>query len=407
MDWSPDEIRALMDGLRLGVGELADHLGVAQKSVRNWLGQRHAIRPSSQRLLDAAHERLTPQQEQRFELALERLSTPRPSESERIGVLPGASTHDPDLRDRAERAIADPTRVDRAVVDSFAGMLEAQRHLEDRVGSGPLVGLVTAQLDLLHGLAAGTSGALHERLVLLASEHAQFIAWMHHDQRRADDALVWYDRAADWAHEAGDATMAATVLSMKAHVAWSRGDPVRSVRLAQAAQWHTPRLTPGARGMAAQMEARGHAVLGDAASTDRKLEEAEVLLGRAAEHVEDEPPWLYFYSPVWLSLQRGMADLALGRNAAAIRRLETGLAALPESYRRDRAWYQACLARAHAGAGNVEQALDVARVVLPEVSAIKQRHAADELLAALQSIRQLGADEGRMRELEEELRLLT
>ncbi|HEX9538692.1 MAG TPA: XRE family transcriptional regulator, partial [Streptosporangiaceae bacterium] len=50
----------------------------------------------------------------------------------------------------------------------------------------------------------------------------------NHDQGAA---LAWYDRAHGWAVEAGDANMAATTLSMRAHQAWSSGQPRRCITL--------------------------------------------------------------------------------------------------------------------------------------------------------------------------------
>lgn len=181
----------------------------------------------------------------------------------------------------------------------------------------------------------------------------------------AAPCLCWYDRAYGWAAEAGDANMAATSLSMRAHVAWSLGQPKKCVRLGDAARWHEGHISPGVQGMAAQMAARGHAMAGaddqeHARLARVRLDEAEKLIGHASEHAEDEPPWMYFYGETWFTLQRGMAELHLGNPAAAVRLLSDGLAALGGTYRRDRAWYGACLARALTDAGDAEQAAAVA-----------------------------------------------
>jgi len=44
--------------------------------------------------------------------------------------------------------------------------------------------------------------------------------------------------------------------------------------MAQAARWYDRQVTPGVQGMAAQMEARGHALAGDAGAARRLLDEA-------------------------------------------------------------------------------------------------------------------------------------
>jgi hypothetical protein len=148
-------------------------------------------------------------------------------------------------------------------------------------------------------------------------------------------------------------------------VAWSAGNPLACIRLGEAACWHSAHISPGVRGMAAQMAARGHAMTGladrsHAQLARTRLDEAESLIRRAADHRDDEPPWMYFYDETWFTLQRGMAELHLGCWADAAALLGTGLAGLGESYRRDRAWYAACLARALAESGEAEQAAAVA-----------------------------------------------
>ncbi|RSN01147.1 hypothetical protein DMB42_39850 [Nonomuraea sp. WAC 01424] len=148
---------------------------------------------------------------------------------------------------------------------------------------------------------------------------------MCQDSRQHAAALAWYDRSHAWAVEAGDACLASTTLNMRAHQAWSLGDAQRCIRLA----------------------------------------EAEDLI-RAAEHPENEPPWMYFYDEGWFLMQRGMAELELGDGRRATDYLERGLSTLPDRYRRDRAWFGACLARAQALQGDAEAAVATALNVAPE-----------------------------------------
>jgi hypothetical protein len=209
--------------------------------------------------------------------------------------------------------------------------------------------------------------------------------------RRHAAGLAWYDRAHDWAVQAGDANMAATTLSMKGHLAWSTGDPHRCIRMGEAARWgEGSRVSPGVRGMAAQMTARGHALAGDADTAHSLLDEAQELVGHAAEHPEDEPPWMYFYGETWFTLQRGMAELHLANWPAASELLAAGLEALPPAYRRDRAWYGACLTRAHAGAGEAGQAHDTAIRFAADATAVNS-YARGELLTAARVLASQGA----------------
>lgn len=285
---------------------------------------------------------------------------------------------DADLYERITRAIEHPSRVDLATVQWLEHCLAEHRRVEDTIGSRPLLPLIHAQLSTVADLARGTRGPLADRTVSVLAQYAQFIAWMCQDSRQHAAALAWYDRSHAWALEAGDACLASTTLNMRAHQAWSLGDAPRCVRLAEASRWHDGRTTYGVQGMAAQMAGRGHAQLGEANHARSRLAEAEDLIRIAAEHSEDEPPWMYFYDEGWFLMQHGMAELELGDGRRAVDFIERGLLSLPDSYRRDRAWFGACLARAHAIDGDAEAATTVALKVAPDAVAVNS-YAVSEL----------------------------
>ncbi|MET8141975.1 helix-turn-helix transcriptional regulator [Sphaerisporangium sp. NPDC005288] len=297
---------------------------------------------------------------------------------------------DPDLFQRITKAVEQPTRVDAVTLDWLATCLAEHRKVEDSIGSRPLIGVVRQQLGVVADFANSARGPLAERIVDLAAQYAQFIAWMSLDIDDQPAALAWYDRAHDWALEIGDANMATTTLSMKAHQAWSAGNARRCVGLAEAARSHSGQVTPGVRGMAAQMAARGHALAGTADQAHALLDEAETLISGAAEHSEDEPAWMYFYDETWFMLQRGMAELHLSNWAQSVELLASGLVRLPEAYRRDRAWYASCLARAHAKAGDAEASLSTALPIVTDAVQLN-RHAVKELAETADELGSRGA----------------
>lgn len=302
---------------------------------------------------------------------------------------------DPDLLDRLTKTVRGPARVDRAILDWLDRLLAEHRRAEDDIGSRPLVGIMRQQLSTVVGLHGTAGSELATRVIRLASEHAQFLAWMAQDQGDSSAALAWYDRSHEWALEAADPHMAATTLSMKAHLAWSAGDARRCVRLAQAARWASPGISLGVQGMAAQMEARGHALDGEADAAHRLLDEAQGLIARAAERPEDEPPWMYFYGENWFTLQRGMAEMHLCRWDAAVDLLRPGVDALPAPYRRDRSWYSACLAHALAAAGQADAAVHTALDCSADASAVGRPHAWNELHTTAALLLRRGAPEAR------------
>lgn len=306
-----------------------------------------------------------------------------------VGVAPDA-----DLLARVTSAVDGTTRVDTAALDWLDRLLAEHRRAEDVIGSCPLVDIMRGQLRTVMELHASARGAAADRVVRLASEHAQFLAWMAQDQDDTATALAWYDRSHEWALEAGDADMAATTLNMKAHMAWSNGRATRCVRLAEASRWSAPGSSLGVQGMAVQMAARGHALNQEADEARRLLDEGQKLMVLAAERPEDQPPWMYFYDETWFTLQRGMAELHLRAWPRAIEQLTAGLAALPDDYRRDKTWFRTCLAHALAGADEPQQALTVALESIPDAAEIGRPHAWNELHTTAALLLRRGATEG-------------
>jgi transcriptional regulator with XRE-family HTH domain len=315
------------------------------------------------------------------------------------GPVPGlglpSTALDEDLLLRVAGAVDDGYRVDAATLDWLDRLLAEHRKAEDHIGSRPLVGIMRQQLSTVVDLYAGARGPLANRVVRLASEHAQFLAWMAQDQDDTASALAWYDRSHEWALEAGDANMAATTLNMKAHMAWSKGRAARCVRLAEASRWSAPGTSLGVKGHAVQMAARGHALAGEADDARRLLDEAQDIITRAAEHPEDEPVWMYFYDETWFTLQRGMAAMHLRDWQTAVEHLTVGLDALPDDYRRDKTWYRTCLAHALAASGESARAATVAMASVPDAAEIGRPHSWNELHITTAVLLRQGAKEGR------------
>ncbi|WP_328463266.1 helix-turn-helix domain-containing protein [Streptomyces sp. NBC_00448] len=313
------------------------------------------------------------------------------------GPVPGlslGSAPNEDLLARVTGVVDGDQRVDAATLDWLDRLLAEHRRAEDHIGSRPLVDVMHQQLRTVVELYAGARGPLTDRVVRLAAEHAQFLAWMAQDQDDPITALAWYDRSHEWALEAGDANMAATTLNMKAHLAWSKGRAVRCVNLAEAARWSAPGTSRGVQGMAAQMAARGHALGGARAEADRLLDEAQSLVNEAAGRPEDEPVWMYFYDETWFTMQRGMAALHLRDWQTAVDQLTIGLGAMPDVYRRDKTWFRSCLAHALAGADEPARALSVALPTVKDAAAVGRPHSWNELHTATAVLLRRGAKEG-------------
>jgi hypothetical protein len=162
----------------------------------------------------------------------------------------------------------------------------------------------------------------------IAAQYAQFAGWLNAHAMRPTAAHTWHDRALGWAAESGDADMTATTLNLKSHAAWLGGKAGPMIGLSQAAQSGTS-ISAEVRGLAVQLEARGHALAGDEDNAHRKLDEAASLMENAAGDPEGGPPWTYSYSPAYLALQRGLAHFYLDQNTRAAEWLSAGLTEMP------------------------------------------------------------------------------
>jgi Helix-turn-helix domain len=237
-----------------------------------------------------------------------------------------------DETDRLARVSNDPRQIDCAALKSLATVLHESRRLEDVIGAAPLLPAARAQLTLFEHLVVEARGPLRRRVVLLGSQYAQFTAWLHSSADQPNKAHAYYDRATEWGLEADDPNMVATALSMKGYMAYRLNQLGPMLGLSEAAGRHK-RASPGVRSLAAQQEARAHALLGNGDSCDRKLDTATMLADRAAARPDREPPWVYFFSPDYLVMQRGRAYHYLGRYQQAEELLSTGLGALPPEIR--------------------------------------------------------------------------
>lgn len=279
--------------------------------------------------------------------------------------------HDPDVRDRLAWTRQHPRRIDQAAVESLGGVLTAQRHAEDTLGSAAILRPVMAQLAVVGDLVTEARGPVRPALVNVAGEWAQFAGWLHASTRNDAGATQLNDRALEWATEAGDVNLISEVISMQGHVAWMAGQPGPVIGLSQAAQ-RDPRAFPGQHAISAAQEARGHAMAGDVDAAERKLADAMTKAQAADERREESPPWLYYHSPAFFELQRGIvlgyfADVPRYRDLA-LAALDAGHAGLPPDERQSEwgAAYLVHMAAVHERAGDVDQAtavaLDAARI---------------------------------------------
>lgn len=269
----------------------------------------------------------------------------------RLAALVQAVPEPPDAG-RLSFAAAHPRRVDSATLDALGELLAVQRRLEDSAGAAAVVPMVRPQMQSVRTLVRESRGALRPRVLSVASQWAQFAGWLNAAIDNPRTAKKRYAEAGEWAAEAGDQDMIATALSMRGHLAWQARQPGPLMELSAAAR--ACQASPGIRALAAQQEAQGHALAGQAVEADRLLGEAAEL----AQATSTRPSWIYFHNDAYLDMQRGLAHLFLGRAESAADLLADGLGRLPAESRRAEwaATYLVYLAEAYRSLGEFDAA---------------------------------------------------
>jgi transcriptional regulator with XRE-family HTH domain len=273
-------------------------------------------------------------------------------------------------QDRLAYVARHPRRADATALGDLETLLAAQRRLDDVLGSSAVVGPAEAQLVIIDAIVGDARGDFRPRVLEVAAQWAQFAGWLHAATGERGKALDAFSDALEWATETGDRDMIATVLSFKGYLAEGAGRIGSMIGLSAAAQ-RDPLVYAGQRAYSAGQEARARAIAGEEQAAISKISEAAELA--TLRKPTKPPPWIYYYTPGFFEIQRGIVLYHLGadrphRNAQAIELLTAGLKGLDEDARRAE-WagvYICLLAEAHARAGNVDQAtklLNEARVV--------------------------------------------
>jgi transcriptional regulator with XRE-family HTH domain/tetratricopeptide (TPR) repeat protein len=226
---------------------------------------------------------------------------------------------------------------------------------------------VVAHLHTLRSLAADNPEPMRTDLLLLASRVAEYAGWMSQEAGDKAAALRWTERAVTYAAAGRDPYLASFAQFRRAEIALYQNDPLRTVALARRAQ-DDPAAGPRILGLAARVEAQGHALAGDVSAYQRALDRAADLLATrdpgtgpvlGSASVTDE-----------VALARGWSLYDLGRPREAAEILDRQVAAIPLSARRARTRFDARRALAHAMSGDVDQACTVTRGLLDDAAQV-------------------------------------
>jgi len=236
-----------------------------------------------------------------------------------------------------------------------------------------------AQTQSLRTLIADASGRVRRDLLVLASRYAEHTGWMAQEAGRTEAALWWTDLAVDLGEAGGDGEVSAYSLVRRALIALYAGNGDDTIALARSAFDH-PSAGSRVRGLAAQREAQGHALIGNTTECFRALDRAEALL----EEGDDTDPSTRLGSttvanPVRLTRAWCLHDLGRTEDAAAA--FDRELSAAPPTARRFRARWEARRALSAALSGDLERTCALVPDLLSNYSLVDSATIRTDLVA--------------------------
>jgi hypothetical protein len=222
-----------------------------------------------------------------------------------------------DFLERIAAAVDKPAVLDPQLLDNLGQLTAIYRSLDRKIGSPNVLGDVVFHLARLNRLTQRPQPSdMQARLVGIISDTAQFMGWIMIDLRDFATSKALSRYAARAAHEANDAGLLAYAIGSTSYadIYDGKGDKAISVLTGFQGQLDD-RLTPAVRAWLAAATAEAHALLGNVEGFQRAIDEAETLLASAG-HAE-EPAWISFFDPLYLTRLKGrcLVELALPQPA--------------------------------------------------------------------------------------------
>jgi hypothetical protein len=203
--------------------------------------------------------------------------------------------------------------------------------------------------------------AVRGELLSVGACGAEFAGWLYRDANDPVRAGFWYDRATEWAQEAGNFPMQSYVLLKKSQMAYDARDALRVFTLAQAAQAGPWQLPTRLRAEVIQQEALGLAMLGEPFPTvERKLDDAREFLARADAHPDEQHDMIGAYFNENTLLLRNASSLTEAGKPARAANVFGEVLVNAKLSRRDTGYFRSRRAAALALSGEPDEAAGVA-----------------------------------------------
>lgn len=245
-----------------------------------------------------------------------------------------------------------------AALGPFLVRFDEARNLGQIAGPDAVFPLVILEARILQVLADHAPPGEQPALLQLAARYAEFAGWMA--QEAGDDRMAWWltKKAVRMANAAGDPSLRSYALVRRADIALHRDDALSIIELSRRVQQHD-HVSVRIKGLAAQREAQGHALIGDHTACMRAIERSAVLLTEATISPPAGPTLGTARTPDLVALVKGWCLHDLGKPAEAAELLDRGIARFPQGAHRARVRYQTRAALAYATADELERATEL------------------------------------------------
>ena len=251
------------------------------------------------------------------------------------------------------------------LADYFSSQLAGHYTADRFLGPQRLIPVALSQYELLCDVAAAARGSLRADLWSIAAGYAALLGWLYQDAGDLAASGRWHDVMIERAHRSQGIQLVAFALHCKAMLHADIGDGPGVLDLAGAGLRQEERLCPKVRVLLLQQAAHGTSLVGGEGADGacaRLLDEAASLVGA----VDDVYPWGgNCRIPRYIDVQRATICARFGRTREALDLWEQVIPDIPASSRRDLGVYRARQAQALATAGEPEQAVTIAREVVP------------------------------------------
>ncbi|MET8882047.1 regulator [Streptomyces rubiginosohelvolus] len=279
-------------------------------------------------------------------------------------------------------------RVGAGDVAALRSVGELFRTLDHAYGGGHARQALVRYLEheaepMLRGTYGETTG---RRLFAAVADLTRLAGWTSYDIAAHGLAQRYFVQALRLAQAAGDRGYGAYVLLTMSRQAVYLGHGREAVQLARVAQQGVGSAAPPlVQALLHAVEARGHAVLGEARSCTAALTRAEHAL-ETARPGDEAPHWARAFDEAQLADELGHCHRDLQQYRAAAQHAERSLQLRAPAYARSRLFCRVVLASARLGLGELEQACQLGAEAAQQAAEMRSVRATEYVRAFERSL---------------------